>query len=60
MGFFSSSQYDLIPSRGSNERPLWRIRPLASNAAQETFVVVPLDGDFAWEVLNKWASSALR
>ena len=24
------------------------------------FVVVPLDGDFAWEVLKKWASSALR
>ena len=29
-------------------------------AQSVTFVVVPLDGDFAWEVLNKWASAALR
>ena len=26
MGFFGSSQYDFIPSWGSNERPLWRIQ----------------------------------
>ena len=33
MGFFGTSQCDLIPSQGSNERPLSRIRPLASNTA---------------------------
>ena len=33
MGFFCTSSCDLIPSQGSNERPLSRIRPLASNTA---------------------------
>ena len=37
MGFFSSSQNDLVLSRGSNERPLSRIRALPPTPALRAF-----------------------
>ena len=60
MGFFGTSQNDLILHRAQTSDPCGGFGPSPPTRPCASFPPGLPGGDFAWEVFAKWVSSALR